>query len=209
MSIKKNEVYLDNNSTSPLSQEVAGIILDLVVHDIFGNPSSSHMAGVRIKGITEAARYSVSKILSCGQDEIYFTSGGTESNNLAIRGVYNVYSHAYNDIVMSAAEHPSVFNTVKEVASENDIRFIPLLPDGTLDLEWAERLITEETSIVSVMLVNNETGVIFDIKEIVSMAHSRGAIVHCDASQAFGKMPIDVRELGVDLMTISGHKAHA
>ncbi len=183
--------------------------MDIVIHSVYGNPSSKHNFGLKMRAIVEASRYSVAKSLGCMPGELYFTSGGTEGNNLAIRGMYNIYSDQENEAVMSTSEHASVYNTMENVVQDSKVRLIPLLPDGTLDLEWADKLITEETTLVSVMLANNETGVINPLREIVRMAHERGALVHCDAVQAYGKIPINVKELGVDLLTISGHKAHA
>ena len=202
-------VYLDNNSTTELSQDVSGILMDIIVSNIYGNPNSPHDYGTKMRTVVEAARYGVSEALSCSPNEVIFTGGGTESNNLAIRGVYNNFLDVPEELVISAGEHSSVYNTALAVASEDNIRIIPLTAEGGLDMEWADRLITEDTSLVSVMLANNETGALFPVKEIVELAHSRGVLVHCDAVQAFGKVNIDVKDLGVDLLSISGHKAHA
>lgn len=209
MADKASLVYLDNNATTEISQDVAGVVMDMVLHNIYGNPSSAHDLGTKIRTIIDAARYGVAQSLGCSSEEVIFTSGGTEANNLALRGVFDAPAGFPNEVVVSAAEHSSVLRTLEDLATEDGHRVIPLTSTGGLDLEWAERLITEDTSLVSVMLANNETGVIYPVKEIVKMAHKRGALVHCDAVQAYGKVGVDVRELGVDLLTISGHKVHA
>lgn len=209
MADKPPIVYLDNNATTELSQDVAGVVMDMVLHNIYGNPSSSHEMGTKIRTIVDAARYGIAQSLGCSSEEVVFTSGGTEANNLAIRGVYPRVGGSPDEMVISAAEHSSVSNTVEFYVGEDKTRFIPLREDGGLDLEWADRLITEDTALVSIMLANNETGAIFPVKEIVDLAHSRGALVHCDAVQAYGKIPVNVRDLGVDLLSISGHKVHA
>ena len=206
---KKVSVYLDSNASAELSDEVTGIIMDVILHSIFGNPSSTHEKGSKIRTLIDAARYGVAQSLRCSSDEIIFTSGGTEANNLAIRGVYPYDPAQLDQVVITSAEHASVSQTVLAVAGPERVRTIPLKLDGSLDMEWAERLIDDDTRLVSILLANNETGVIFPVKKIAVWAHKHGALVHCDAVQAYGKIPINVKDLGVDLLSISGHKAHA
>jgi cysteine desulfurase len=209
MADKPSMVYLDNNSTTELSHDVAQVVTDMILHNIYGNPSARHEAGVKIKTIIDAARYGVAQSLGCSSEEIIFTSGGTESNNLAMRGTFFSDASSPNELVISAGEHASVYNTAEALAGVDRMRIIPLLPNGSLDLAQAERLITEDVALVSVMLANNITGNVYPIKEIVKLAHSVGALVHCDAVQAYGKIPVNVQDLGVDLLSISGHKVHA
>lgn len=207
--MKKDVVYLDNNSTTELSNEVSSVLMDITINNIYGNPSSLHSFGLKTKALIEAARYGVSESLGCLPSEIIFTSGGTEANNLAIKGSFIPGLGKPDELVVSAAEHSSVVNTAASFVPSSSIRLIPLTSAGDLDLEWAERLISEDTALVSVMLANNETGAIFQVKEIAKMAHKVGAMIHCDAVQAYGKIPIDVQDLQVDFLSISGHKAHA
>lgn len=208
MGKKSNIVYLDNNATTSLSENAAAIVMDLIIHDVHGNPSSTHSSGMKTKAVIESSRASVAKSLGCSPSEIVLTSGGTESNNMAIRGVCSGKLGEFSDIVISAAEHSSVVNSVSCITG-GSYRVIPMYPHGSLDLEWASKLITEDTSLVSVMLASNITGAILQVRDVVEMAHKKGVPVHCDAVQAYGKIPIDVKELGADLVSISGHKAHA
>lgn len=180
-------------------------MLDLIISGSYGNPSSTHYLGRETKKIVDQARELVADSLFCDPENIIFTSGGTEANNLALRGIH-FPSNRFR-IAISAAEHSSVYNTAHEISPFVDI--IPLKKDGSLDLDAAREIITSETALVCVMLASNETGAIFDVKKIAEMAHSVGALVHCDAVQAYGKMFVSPYELCVDTLSISGHKVHA
>jgi cysteine desulfurase len=203
-----SQVYLDNNATTELSETAAAAVMDLVISGVFGNPSSKHTFGRGVREIVETSRLVIADSLNCPPGCLIFTGSGSEANNLAINGVC-LSEDPPNEIAISAGEHSSVYNTALELVGDSRFVVIPLTADGVVDLKAAERLITDRTLLVSVMLANNETGVIFQIPEIVKMAHAVGAIVHCDAVQAYSKMPIDLKKLNVDLMSISGHKAHA
>ena len=201
-------VYLDHNATTPLLPEVVDAMLPyLRTH--FGNPSSGHAYGREAKEAVERARAGVATLLDCDPSEIVFTSGGTESNNLAIRGVLEARPERRH-VVTSAIEHPAVEApcawleargaAVTRVAVDADGRVSPAAVAGAL---------RDDTALVTVMHANNETGVVQDVAAIAHAARERGALVHTDAAQSAGKVPVHVRPLAVDLLTVAGHKLYA
>ncbi len=190
-----NGTYLDHNATSPLKPAVRESMLELLGFP--GNASSVHKAGREARRRIEGARQTIAKQLNCGpKDVIVFTSGATEANNMALRGA------EMERVIVSAIEHPSVLQALPHP----DI--LPVLPGGVIDLAALDKMLEGNTrqTLISVMLVNNETGVIQPVEEVVRIARKRGALVHTDAVQAFGRMPLDIQKLGVDMLTLSAHK---
>lgn len=177
----------------------------------WGNPSSIHFAGRGPKALIREARQSMASLIGADSMEIIFTSGGSEANNLAIKGVLGTGPKDGRDrILISSVEHPSVRKTVEYMTSLGyQLDVIPVDRDGEMDLDRFDDLLSERTALVSVMLANNETGHLFPVAHISEQAKRKGALVHCDAVQALGKIPLNVRTLGVDLATFSGHKFYA
>jgi cysteine desulfurase NifS/selenium donor protein len=202
-------IYLDYNATTPLDPAVAEAMRPyLDTH--FGNPSSSHVYGVRTKQAVENARRQVAEMLRTQPDEIIFTSGGTESNNLAIRGVAEALRQKGNHIITSAVEHPAVSEVCRYLESHGfRITVVPVDETGRVDPAHVERAMTPATILVTVMHANNEVGTIQPIREIAEMAHRHGVLMHTDAAQSIGKIPANVDELGVDLLSVAGHKLYA
>ncbi len=203
------EIYLDNSSTTKPYPEVARKVMDMLTK-VYGNPSSPHRLGRDSKQELEKARQMIADSLSVTADEIYFTSGGTESDNLAITGACQANAHIGKHIVTTVAEHPAVTKTVRNLKRQGwNATYIPA-PGGQLDLDKLEKAIDEKTVLVSVMLVNNEIGSIFpvhEVKQIITRKNSP-AILHCDAVQGYGKMDFTAASLGADLISISAHKIH-
>lgn len=205
----KLPIYLDYQSTTPVDPRVAEKIIDVMKND-FGNPHSrSHEYGWKAEEIVEIARGQVADLIGANKKEIFFTSGATESNNIAIKGVARFYKEKKNHIITIATEHKCVINSVRDLEQEGfDVTFLPVQKNGLVDLELLEKTITEKTSIVSIMAVNNEIGITQPLKEIGELCRKKGAFFHTDAAQAFGKIDIDVEEMKIDLMSISGHKIY-
>ncbi|MFN7972827.1 MAG: cysteine desulfurase family protein [Acidobacteriota bacterium] len=202
------EVYLDNNATTPVDEEVLETMIE-TLRDNYGNPSSGHRRGARARKALEAAREKVAALLMATPAEILFCSGGTEANNAAILSAVQ-QAGKRRRLVTTPVEHPAVLNPMKKLADAGyDVREIPVLPSGELDLAAAEELITPETALVSVMAANNETGVLHPWAKVAQLGAAQGAFVHVDAVQAVAKVPIDLRRVPVDLLTISGHKLHS
>jgi len=202
-------IYLDYNATTPIDTEVAAAMLPCM-REHFGNPSSAHAYGVVARTIVEKARGQAASLLNCSPGEVLFTSGGTESNNHAVKGAARANRHRGNHIVTSAVEHPAVAEVCASLSAEGfDVSVVPVDAAGLIDLAALERAIGERTILVSVMHANNEVGTIQPIGEIVRMARKRGILVHTDAAQTVGKIPVDVADLGVDLLTVAGHKLYA
>jgi cysteine desulfurase len=198
-------VYLDNNATTPLLPEVLEAMLPYY-GERFGNASSIHHHGQDTRGAVERARESVAKLLGCRASEIVFTSGGTEADNLAIFGTAQPGDH----VVTSTIEHHAVLNACKHLVAKGcEITFIPVDGRGLVDPLDVKRALRPRTKLVSIMLANNETGVVQPIAEISKIVAEAGAYLHTDAVQAAGKIPLNVGEMGCDLLTISGHKLHA
>ena len=202
-------IYLDYNATTPIDPVVAAAMLPCIrAH--FGNPSSAHAYGVEARAIVEEARGQVASLLRCSPGEVLFTSGGTESNNHAIKGAARANRRKGNHLILSAVEHPAVTEVCESLSADGfEISAIPVDAAGLIDLAALERAIGDRTILVSVMHANNEVGTIQPIGEIARMARRRGILVHTDAAQSVGKIPVDVAELGVDLLTVAGHKLYA
>jgi cysteine desulfurase len=203
-------IYFDYNATTPLAHEVADAMRPYI-EEPFGNPSCLHWAGSRARAAIEHARRQVATLIGCESDEVVFTSGGTESNNTALAGVFfERQASKPPHYIISAVEHPSVYNTTAFLERLGaSVTQVPVDRLGRTDPESVRHAIQANTVLVSVMHANNEVGTIQPIAEIASMAHEQGALMHCDAAQSTGKIPVNVRELGVDLLTIAGHKMYA
>jgi cysteine desulfurase len=206
--MEERPVYLDHNATTPVLPEVVEAMLPYL-REHFGNPSSTHPYGRRAHAVVELAREQVAALIGARPEEIVFTSGGTESNNLAIRGVTASRS-ARKHVVTSAIEHPAVTQPCRHLEREGwRISWLAVDGSGTVLLEKAQEAIGPETALVTVMHANNETGTLQPIRELSVMAKKVGALIHTDAAQSVGKVQVDVDDLGVDLLTIAGHKLYA
>jgi cysteine desulfurase len=203
-----NVVYLDNNATTKVDPRVLEAMLPYF-SDFYGNPSSMHSFGGGVAAHIRAAREHLARLIGASPDEIVFTSCGTESDSTAIRAAIESYP-AKKHLVTSRVEHPAVKNLF-ETLSKKGYRatFVPVDGEGRLDLDYFYDSLSDDTAIVSLMWANNETGVIFPIEEISRKVKERGIVFHTDAVQAVGKIPIDLAESGVDMLSLSGHKIHA
>ena len=204
----KNFIYLDYNATTPTDLRVAEAMTPYLT-GFFGNPSSGHHLGREAKAAVERARAQVASCLGSEPDEIVFTSGGSESDNLALRGV--VSARGGGHVITSAIEHPAVLEVALAMEMEGLIELTVVGVDdhGRIDPEDVSAALRKDTVLVSVMLANNEVGTLQPVTEIASRCRGRGILVHTDAAQAVGKIPVDVEALGVDLLTVAGHKLYA
>ncbi len=204
------EVYLDNSATTKPCPGARKRLLE-AVDLLWGNPSSLHQKGLEAQLLLEGARAFIAKCLSCRESELYFTSGGTESNNLAVFGAAKAMRHKGKRIVVSSVEHPSVSRAFDKLESDGfTVVRLPVDRFGVVPVEEIENAVDESTVLVSMMAVNNELGSVEPVEalsRIVKEKHSP-ALIHVDAVQAFGKLPLNVKKLGIDLMSVSAHKIH-
>ena len=202
--------YLDNSATTPVCSEAVEA-MKTAVTELWGNPSSLHQKGIEADEMLENARSNVARRLFCRDDEVYFTSGGTESNNLAVQGAAHAMRRRGRRIVTTSVEHPSIDETVKHLENEGfEVIRLGVDKNGRISERELFEAVTPDTILVSIMAVNNETGTIQPVeaaRTAVTRAKSP-ALVHCDAVQAFGKLPLKPAAMGVDLMTVSSHKIH-
>ncbi len=202
-------IYLDYNATTPIDSAVAEAMLPYL-YEHFGNPSSSHSFGKEARGAVEKARARVAELIGAGKEEVVFTSGGSESNNTVIQGVARQLRSKGRHIITSAIEHPAVFGPCDMLAREGyRITRVPVDESGWVDPQVLAEAITPETILISIMHANNEVGTIQSIAEIAKMAREGGILIHTDAAQSVGKIKVDVNDLGVDYLSLAGHKLYA
>jgi cysteine desulfurase len=198
-------VYMDANATTPLLPEVLDAMRPYFVEQ-FGNASSIHFHGQQARAAVEQARENVAALLNCRASEIVFTSGGTEADNIALFGLVSAGDH----VITSAIEHHAVLHAAEKLRERGvEVTVVPVDTEGVLDPEDVRRALRPETKLISVMMANNETGVIQPVNEIGKIAYQADVYFHTDAVQTAGKTPLDVRAIGCDLLSISGHKMHA
>ena len=201
-------IYLDHNATTPVLPEVLEAMMPYLTTE-WGNPSSAYKFGAKVKSVIETARAQVAELIGAQPREVIFTSCATESNNAAIHAALKANPNKRH-IVTSAVEHSSVLNYCMALEKEGyRVTYLPVDHDGLLKLADLENAIGDQTSIVSLMLATNETGVLFPVNEIAEICRSRGVLYHCDAVQAAGKIEMDVRKFPVDYLSLTGHKFHA
>lgn len=197
-------IYLDNNASTPVDPEVSDALYSSLKRD-FGNPSSSHLTGRKAKEALENSRDSVADFLGCIREEVFFTSGGTESNNLALMGV--ALQHRKGHIITSAIEHPSILHTCGHLESLGfQVTYAPCDSEGIVLVDEIGKAIRKETVLITVMHANNETGVIQPVEEIASIAKGHGIPFHSDAAQTIGKMPFSLNSNGINMLTMVSHK---
>ncbi|NNG06979.1 MAG: cysteine desulfurase, partial [Desulfobacteraceae bacterium] len=202
-------IYLDHNATTPVDPAAAKAMMPFM-HEEFGNPSSPYPLGTRAKEKLEQAREQVAKLLGCANHEIVFTSGGSESNNMVLKGIIDLRNPENSHIITCAVEHPAIINTVLFLEELGvSVTVLPVDAFGLVDPEAVRHAIKPNTSLISIMLANNETGTLQPILETSHIARAHGIPLHTDAAQAVGKIPVDVNELGVDFLSVAGHKLYA
>ncbi|MBI3196336.1 MAG: IscS subfamily cysteine desulfurase [Rhodospirillales bacterium] len=209
--IRRNDqpIYLDYQATTPLDPRVLEAMMPYFTYK-FGNAHSrSHSYGWEAEEGVEKARAQVAKLIGADEKEVIYTSGATESNNLAIKGVADFYKDRRNHIVTTVTEHKCVLDTCRHLEQEGfTVTYLPVQQNGLVDLDVLRAAVTDKTVVVSIMAVNNEIGVIQPLAEIGKICRERGAFFHTDAAQAVGKIPLDVEAMNIDLMSISGHKIY-
>lgn len=204
----KRSVYFDYSATTPLDKRVLNKMLPYF-SDVFGNANSQHGFGRNAACAVDKARDGIAAALNCAANELFFTSGGTESDNFALRGIVKANTGKRNKVVLSPIEHDAVLSCVKDLEKDGiKIEYLNVGKDGIVDLSSAEQIIDEDTLLVCCMYANNEVGTVQPIKELCRIAHGKGAFNFTDAVQAFPSMKIDVKDLGVDLLSVSAHKIH-
>ncbi|HEX8750315.1 MAG TPA: IscS subfamily cysteine desulfurase [Nitrospira sp.] len=206
----KLPIFLDNHSTTPMDPRVLEVMLPYFVEK-FGNAASrNHSFGWEAEEAVENARKRIAKLIKADAKEIVFTSGATESDNLALKGVLEMYKEKGNHIVTSSTEHRAVLDTVKSLEAKGlaTVTYLPVDKQGVVNPQDVRNALTEKTVLISVMLANNEIGTINPIQEIGKIAKEKGILFHCDATQGVGKIPVDVQAMGIDLMSFSAHKIY-
>ncbi|HTH48385.1 MAG TPA: cysteine desulfurase NifS [Candidatus Limnocylindria bacterium] len=204
----KKVYYFDNNATTRVAPEVVDAMIPFL-RDLWGNPSSAYAFGAQVHGHVEKAREQVAALINADPKEVVFTSCGTESNNSAINSALFM-NPGKKHVITTKVEHSANINFGEFLQKKGfDVTYLPVESDGSLDVHLLEKSIRPDTAIVSVMMANNETGVIFPIAEIAAICRSKGVLCHTDAVQVPGKLKIDVKELGVDFLSLSAHKLHA
>ncbi|WP_194756994.1 IscS subfamily cysteine desulfurase [Aliidiomarina indica] len=207
----KYPVYLDYAATTPVDPRVADCMMGYLTMDgVFGNPASrSHRFGWQAEEAVDLARESVATLINADPREIVFTSGATEASNLAIKGVAEFYAERGKHIVTVCTEHKATLDTCKMLEEQGyEVTYLPVSDTGAVDLAAVKAALRADTVLLTVMYVNNEIGVIHDIAALAEIAHNNGTLIHVDAAQAVAKMPVDVRALDIDLMSISAHKMY-
>lgn len=201
--------YFDNSATTRIKDEVFKEMIPYLSIE-YGNPSSLYSIGRSAKRAISEARRRVASLINCSPEEIYFTSCGSESDNTVLKGIAYANKEKGNHIITSKIEHPAILNSCKSLENKGfKISYIDVDKDGMLNLEKLESEITDQTILISIMYANNEIGTIEPVKEIAQIAHSHGIIFHTDAVQAVGNIPIDVRKMNIDMLSLSGHKLYA
>jgi cysteine desulfurase len=206
----KLPIYMDNHATTPVDPRVLDAMLPYFCEK-FGNAASrNHVFGWEAEEAVENARKQIARLIHAEPKEIVFTSGATESDNLALKGVLEMYHEKGNHLITAATEHRAVLDTAKALAAKGKatVTFLPVDKYGMVDPDDVRKAITDKTVLISIMLANNEIGTINPVKEIGRIAKERGILFHCDATQGVGKIPVDVQEMGIDLMSFSAHKIY-
>lgn len=201
-----NKIYMDNAATTPLSSEVLAEMMPVLTGG-FGNPNSLHSFGREAKQYVDIARARVAKGLGCDEEEIYFTSGATESNNWAISGIAKAYRHKGNHIITSKIEHPSILETCKKMEREGyRVTYLDVDESGFVRIDQLLHYLSSDTILISIMAANNEVGTIQNLQTIANIAKEKDVIFHTDATQAVGSISLNVHEMGIDALSFSGHK---